>query len=135
MKKTTALIGALLLSTSLIGSAFASDAHYGQSTAKKAAVNGANYSQVVLHNYTHDTYMAYATFQPSGKQTNLHVGEFNSGTDVITYDVDYPDSTVCFNVIRDFDGAQVFNSCVNSGNVNIGPYLSANKKPNVQVTK
>ncbi|MDR3490638.1 MAG: hypothetical protein P4M12_01180 [Gammaproteobacteria bacterium] len=129
MKNITKIISSIVLSTCVMSSAMASQGYYGTPKAKTA--NAANYSQVVLHNYTPDTYMAYATFQPTGKTQNLPLGA-SYPYNTISYDINYPDNQVCLNVVRDFDGATVFNSCLSSGNINVGPYKSG-KTPNVTV--
>jgi len=133
MIKANKILGGLLLSMTIVSSAMASSAFYAnQASANKSAAN----NLVRLHNYTHDGYMAYATFESSGQTVNLHLDPFSggSGRDVINYNINSGDYEVCVNVIRDFDGASVFDSCESSGDINIGPYMLGGK-PSVKVTK
>ncbi len=141
MNKMITVVGALLLSTSLIGSAVASEAYYGQPKQKLANTKAAaSNSQVVLHNYTYGEYTAYATYQPTGKQEQpFYVGPEGSGMDVITYDINYPDHEVCLDVVMhnvgpDHHDESVYDDCLSYGNANIGPYMTANK-PAVKVVK
>jgi len=125
MKKVSKLFLTALSGLVLAGSVYASDAYYGLPKHKATASNSsANAGPVVLYNYTYDSYMTYATFKPSNKPMNLPIGPRGSGTDILTYDINYPDYQVCVTVVRDFDHATVFSNCESSGNINIGPYAN-----------
>lgn len=134
LKKLSKIAAALVISSCIAGTAAASDASYGLPKKSAADAKG-TYSTVVLYNYTADNYTSYATFSPSGKQSNLYVGPYRSGMDIITYNIDYPDTQVCLKIFRNVDQYPVFNSCLSSGNVNIGPYALGSSKPVVNVTK
>jgi hypothetical protein len=138
MKQLAKLFFAFLVSISLLSTAYASTGYYGSPKklfTAKSHMAGGNNGQVVLYNYTSDSYMAYATFKDSNAPLNLALGPAHSGTDIITYDINFPDYAVCIQVVRDFDNAVVYNDCLSDGNIFIGPYAVGSKKPTVRVTK
>src|SRR3990167_7635500 len=140
MKLNTKLILALTMIVS--ANTFASTAYYGLpkqpvvQTANKAALT----SYVAVYNYTYDIYTVHAVFLPKGTvvQPDYTLDVYHSPMGIITYQIEYPDTLVCLQVVRNFDHFTVFprdgqNSCLASGNVNIGPYKSANR-PTVAIT-
>lgn len=143
MQQSLKMLLALLVGTFAITSnVYASQAYYGLPKSvptNQSKTAAAQYSAVSVRNYTRDTYMSYATFQNS-RPINLMLGAYGSGMDIINYDINYPDTFVCLNVIRNYDGANVYSGCLPSGVVSIGLYASradtsaANSKPEVHVT-
>lgn len=133
LKSILKITTAIIISTSFIGTAIASSAHYGVPSKALTASAKGTYSSVVLYNYTPYDYTAYAVFQNSGKQLEpFYVGSSGSGMDVITYDIDYPDTKVCLTIVRNIDHASIYEGCSSYGNVKIGPYTLHNK-PSVKV--
>jgi len=137
LKQISKIAAALIFGSSFIGVAMASGAHYGLPTKALAASSATNvkgsFGTVVLYNYTSYDYTAYTTFQPSGKQLpSYYVGTYRSGMDIITFDIDYPDTQVCLDIVRNIDRMEVYKDCSSNGNLNIGPYL-LNNKPVVKV--
>jgi hypothetical protein len=134
LKQLSKITATVLLGTALTSAVFASDAYYGMPKAKLAAAANGTSGTVVLHNYTNDIYdVSWSYFYPSVKRmpvTTLY--QNGSGMDVITYDIDRPDTAACLIVIRSSDRYLVYGGCPQNGDVNIGPYTS-NDKPLVKV--
>lgn len=133
MKKLLKALTGLLLCGAMMGSAVASEGYYG--APKELNANSPKFSRVVLTNYTWDTYDSYAEFQPTFSRLKLFLGRSGSGTHQITYDIHYPDTAICLNIVRQFDGVSVYSGCLTSGTISIGPYANNSKLPSVTVTK
>lgn len=136
MKISKIVLGMFVGSLAISHVAFASQSYYGlpkATAAKQTRDVERRDSQVVLHNYTNDTYSAYATFQSTGQTSYLFIDAAGTPRSTVTYQINYPDYSVCLNVIRNFDGAQVYNNCLYTGNVNLGPYRFR-REPVVNVT-
>ncbi|GEM_PF-5985375 len=130
MKNITKIISTVLLSSCIMSSAIASQAYYG--TTKVSASNAANNSRVFLINHTGLEYTVYTTFHPTGASSSGPLSPY--GTD--TFDINETDYEVCLTVVENYyPGETVFDGCVSSGRVDVGPWMTGTKKPSVNVVK
>ncbi len=149
------ILCAIAATASLVNVATASTAYYG--TPKKSATLTAMNSTagqlagfVTLYNHTHQAYIVNATFYRSGKPMNNLIlnpeGSIDPASgypsDMITYQIDYPDSSVCLSAIRASDHITVLsNACRGPDEVSrdkridIGPNLAATNMPSVTFSK
>jgi hypothetical protein len=133
MKKLFKTLTSLVFCGAMMGSAVASEGYYG--APKAVSENSPKFSRVVVTNYTGDVYDVYATFLPTDTTLNLPLLNYGRREHQITYHIHYPDNRVCLDVVRQFDGANVYSGCLYSGGVNIGPYAANSKLPTITVTK
>ena len=128
------LLATIVVGTIISSSAFAaSTPYYGKPKTEAAVKSTGAGSYVTVYNNTYDVFMVHADYEcypgyMCSPSSDLTLDVVGSPYSVITYPVNFPDSEVCL----DIQG--VFASCLNSGNVIIGPYQLGSKKPQVQIT-
>lgn len=140
MNKFVKIFFAIAATASLVNVAAASTAYYGlpkKNVGITALTSTAQQTlgYASLYNHTSQTYIANAQFFPSGKIMNNIIlnpaGSIDPASgypsDVITYQIDYPDTYVCISATRYADHVVVLpTTCLNPGlRADIGRATSA----------